>query len=286
MYNYFMDKFILWVKNNKQFSAFAAFVLLLSMGIAVYVAIEYGVKNTKDDGGFVEIVGKPAPGAYEGTVSSPSFSGGDMKSVDKEQQGTVVNESIKIIQDGRFQYVEDPPAKSPMEALQNMAGGGKGGKKKMVPEYLPKSALRPAGQNTGIYARSNVSASSQSGGVPSMDAGKDASQSGISMPSVPAGYKTFEDSAVWEAFVQTHKEGGYPKVDFSSQSAVILMSLSDFPPGIFKIVSTAKEKNRLLIKYRVDPFEMSAENPEAKPHAYSAAAIEKSDLPIELEQVP
>ena len=75
-------------------------------------------------------------------------------------------------------------------------------------------------------------------------------------------------------------------VDFAGQAMVILVSLSEFPSGIFQIVRIRREKTKTVIQYRVNPFSMSPKNPDASPHAYSAGVIDRPKLPIVLEQVP
>lgn len=194
-----------------------------------------------------------------------------------------------VVKESRFDSVSEPP-KSLMEVLQDMAGGGKNKKKPpaifMKDGDLDKKIILPSFP---------VKPPRMGGGT---------LQTSDALPTAPVTYKLFRDSSTWSAFRDSHDikhfsvnsstKSGFKGLygvkrfppDFASQAAVILVSLSEFPSGIFQIVKIMKEKAKTVIQYRINPFSMSPTNPGASPHAYSAGVIDRPKLPIVLEQVP
>ncbi|MFH1619345.1 MAG: hypothetical protein ABIG11_05515 [bacterium] len=196
--------------------------------------------------------------------------------------GEVVSgKNLMVVKEKDFEAVEEPP-KDMFETLQDMGGGGK--KKKPVLHMTDKEltatriALVSSREDEGRTKR-------RSGPVPRPGENIPVSAYQAVFPTAPVTHKLFRDPAVWSAFTAAHR-GKYPSVDFKKQSVVILVSLSDFPSGIFKIVEVVKEKKRTRIRYRVDPFAISADNPQAAPYLYSAATVDREAPPIVLEQVP
>ena len=73
--------------------------------------------------------------------------------------------------------------------------------------------------------------------------------------------------------------------DFASGNLLILVSVSDFPSGIFRVVNVETGKKETVVKYRVNPLGMVDETPKEQREAYAAALVPKNK-PVRLEQVP
>lgn len=233
-------------------------------------------------GFFVYLMTKEKSAGFEVLPELPSHvresavSGATGAAVVKSTTPVTAEVSMMLIKEGKFDSVLEPP-KPIMDVLQEMSGGGK--KKKPV-VFMND---RDLGKTVNMPAFSAKGETAAARGVPS-PSGNVADEGHIVMPKAPVDFKVFLDPRAWNGFTSSHR-GRYPSVDFSRQMVVMLVSLSEFPSGIFEIVKAAREKDRILIQYRVNPFAMSAENPDAAPDAYSAAAVDRADLPIELEQV-
>lgn len=193
-----------------------------------------------------------------------------------------------VVKESRFDSVSEPP-KSLMEVLQDMAGG----KNKKKP---PAIFMKDGDLDKKIILPSFPVKPPRVGGG--------ALQTSDALPTAPVTYKLFRDSLTWSAFRDSHDitrfsvdsstgmvrmtglHGVKRPVDFARQAMVILVSLSEFPSGIFQIVKIRKEKAKTVVQYRINPFSMSPKNSDASPHAYSAGVIDRPKLPIVLEQVP
>lgn len=100
----------------------------------------------------------------------------------------------------------------------------------------------------------------------------------------PCDYIVFKSSSSWETFKQTHRVREVLLPDFSKENVVVIVSKSELPSGIFRIKKVSVEKKISYVDYYVDVFEMSEDNPEAKPNSYSAAIVPK-DTVIKLRQL-
>ncbi|MCG2726342.1 MAG: hypothetical protein L6420_08870 [Elusimicrobia bacterium] len=185
--------------------------------------------------------------------------------------------AISIVKDSNFEGVNEPP-KSMMQKLQDMA---KSKRDKFDPIALTEQDFKKK-----IFISTDVLKQSiKSSKVPGMGNDDLQADSKITMIKAPVDYKLFTGAKTWEAFASSHK-GDFPVIDFTKKNAVILVSLSDFPSGIFKIADTIKTPKEIIIKYRVNPLIMAVNNEPDKHNYYTAAVISKSDLPIRLVQVP
>lgn len=183
--------------------------------------------------------------------------------------------AIRIVKNSKFENV-DEPSQSMMQQLNSLAGYGK---RKIEPIELSQEDL-----NKKIIIKANAAkASVKTLGVPVLGLPDSHSASRITMINAPVDYKLFRDIKTWKAFESTHK-GDFPDIDFAEKNIIILVSLSNFPPGIFKILDIVENAKEIIVKYRVDPFAMAARNVPDKHNYYAAAAIPKSDLPIKLVQ--
>ncbi|MBI4655409.1 MAG: hypothetical protein HY746_01555 [Elusimicrobia bacterium] len=195
---------------------------------------------------------------------------------DESAEAGKVRGRIMIVGEKDFEGVEEPP-KSMMEVLQEMADA----KKKIPPIYLSDSDVsKKISISRGNIKEPSLKASSMPAPGDSTDP-----VSGLAMIRSPVNYKIFKDSATWSAFADLHKVR-VRKIDFDREDALILVSMSDFPSGIFKIVKVEKKRSQLTVKYRVDPLAISVENPDKEQDFYASIAIPKNPSGIILEQVP
>ncbi|MCX5784692.1 MAG: hypothetical protein NTX59_03290 [Elusimicrobia bacterium] len=183
--------------------------------------------------------------------------------------------AIMIVRESKFQGVAEPP-KSGMEMLNEMSGANRN---KIQPIALEDSDLERKIVPLEEQSKAPGLAGSS---VPAL--GK-APKGGLAMIKAPAGYELFTSSETWAAFAGSHKCDPV-KADFLKENVLILVSLSDFPSGIFKITALKNEKKELVVRYKVDPFAMSVSNKEGTQQAYSAIPVPKSGRQVRLEQVP
>ena len=183
--------------------------------------------------------------------------------------------AIMIVRESKFQGVAEPP-KSPMEILNEMSGVNR---YKIQPIALKDSDLGKKIVTPGEPLKEPGLADSS---VPAL--GK-TPNGGLVMIKAPVGYELFTSSATWAAFAGSHKCATV-KADFLKENVLVLVSLSDFPSGIFKIADLKSVKKELVVHYRVDPLAMSAASEAGAQQAYSAAVVPKSAAKMRLEQVP
>jgi hypothetical protein len=129
--------------------------------------------------------------------------------------------------------------------------------------------------------------------------GRGPGQEGVTLLKAPVDFKVFKSSETWWAFANTHKCVSTVDAeavarlklsllsgpDFPRNWVVVLVSVSDLPNGILKIVGVEKAGKTLLVSYRVDPLAMSAASIRDQHDFYSAAVI-PAGLPVKLIQVP
>ncbi|MBO4556199.1 MAG: hypothetical protein J5706_05505 [Elusimicrobiales bacterium] len=174
---------------------------------------------------------------------------------------------VKIGKD--FKAVGEKP-QSPAKALAGLAAPKKAGvslgKNALDKEIMPES--------------SSGTVKLESSGVP--EPGFPLEKSGITMISVPVDYKIFSSADVWKNFADAYRI----KFDnnFAANDLVVLVSLSDFPPGIFSIKEVLSEKGGVKLVYSVNPLLMSAGIEEDLRTQYAVAKIPKGTKKITLVQ--
>lgn len=183
--------------------------------------------------------------------------------------------AISIVKDSDFEGVNEKP-KSLMERMRDMA--------RVRKDKMSSIQLDEKDFEKKIFISTTVMKQSVKGSkVPGL--GEDEQASKLTMITAPVDYKLFKSDKTWKAFASSQK-GNFPNIDFEKENVVILVSVSDFPSGIFKIVDTIKESKEIIIKYRVNPLIMSSDHkPDTHDH-YTAFSISKADLPIRLVQIP
>ncbi len=107
---------------------------------------------------------------------------------------------------------------------------------------------------------------------------------GKSLIAAPVGYQLFSGSATWKAFADSHA-GSFPEADFSRESMLILVSLSDLPSAIFKVAGLKRTAGETVVLYRVDPLAMAAGSGGREKDLYSAVPVPKRPA-VKLQQVP
>lgn len=191
--------------------------------------------------------------------------------------------AINVVRTKDFNGVAESP-KDMISMLSEMAGG----KKKPAPVRLSDSDLKKKVRQLG-----------GEGGEPKLrlstmpELGRGAGQEGLTLFTAPVDFKVFKSSDTWWAFANSHKcrqdadlkparsPLGAPV--FANDSVVVLVSVSDLPNGIFRIVGVARAGRNVLLSYKVDPMAMAAG--EGAHDFYTAAVIPKDSV-IKLAQVP
>lgn len=182
--------------------------------------------------------------------------------------------SISIVKERDFGGVAEQP-KDMIDMLNQLSGGDK---KKPAPIALSDSDLdkKITVGDAGKETKLSVAAMPELGRRPG--------QEGLTMLSAPVDYKIFKSSETWTAFAVSRKVKSRD-FDFRSFNLLILVSLSDFPSGIFSVVGVEPGKKETVVKYRVNPLAMAAETSSDSREAYSMAPVPKG-VPVRLQQVP
>ncbi len=175
-----------------------------------------------------------------------------------------------IVKEPGFKKVS-APLKSPMQRLIEMSG-----KKEKIPPVEIKNL------NRKISIPKLKEKKLKAFNVPRV--GKQDKDFPIEILKAWVDYKIFSDSVTWHGFSSSHKVSKLAP-DFSKENVLILVSLSRIPSGVFSIVSVGKTEKAFVVKYKVNHLVMS-EGYEGDSDFYSAALIEKSNLPIKLVQQP
>lgn len=118
-------------------------------------------------------------------------------------------------------------------------------------------------------------------GVP--EPGMPLEKSGITLITAPVDYKIFSSGSVWKTFADTY--GIKLENDFKKNSVVVLVSMSEFPHGIFSIKDVKTEKNNVEILYSVNPLLMSSGIDADMRRQYAYAQIPAGTKKITLRQV-
>ena len=183
--------------------------------------------------------------------------------------------SISIVKEKDFGGVAEQP-KDMMAMLTEMSGGDK---RKPAPIALKDADFDkkitvggPAGKETKLYVST----------MPEL--GRRPGQEGLTMLSAPVDYKIFKSSETWTAFISSRKVKSR-ELDFKVFNMLILVSLSDFPSGIFSVAGVEPGKKETVVKYRVNPLAMAAETSSESREAYALAPVPKG-VPVRLQQVP
>jgi hypothetical protein len=198
--------------------------------------------------------------------------------------------AIMLVKETSFNGVAEKP-KTMEQVLEELGGGSK---HKPAPVALKDKDLDKPVHVGGMEVPEPSLAAST---MPEL--GRGLSGEGVTMLSAPVDFKVFRSSETWWAFANTHKcvskmdatEDGDQKLvlisapDFSAHWVVVLVSVSDLPNGILKIVDFKKAGHALAVSYRVDPLAMSAAATRDQHDFYSAAVI-PAGLPVKLTQVP
>ena len=95
----------------------------------------------------------------------------------------------------------------------------------------------------------------------------------------PVGVKRIQTLEQYKSF-KTQARGSYPTADFAKEEVIVLESTSSLPDNIFEIVQIVPEGENLKVFYRVNVLGL-----DKKINTHSAQKINKSSLPIILEQV-
>jgi hypothetical protein len=194
---------------------------------------------------------------------------------------------ISIVKNPEFEGVAEPP-KSLMELVQEMTGqrgmreSEERESKKATPIFISRESFR---KKISPIAK-NREPSRIKKNVPVL--GEDSSKQ-PALIEAPVDYKIFKDQWTWDTFTTSHRgklDKSCRSVDFTIEEIAILVSMSEFPSGIFKVVKVINSENETIIRYKIDPIAMSAELVPREYDHYSCAVIKKNNLPIRLEQVP
>ncbi len=198
--------------------------------------------------------------------------------------------AINLVKEKDFGGVAEKP-KSMMEVLDELSGGDKS-----KPQPI---ALKARDLDKKIRVEGDPGKEPSLKGAAMPELGRGPGQEGVTLLSAPVDYKLFRSSETWTAFTarrkcraETEASSGFrPAVsafaapDFSRDAVVVLVSMSDLPNGIFKIVKAEKAGREIVVSYRVDPLAMSAGAPTPQHDFYSGAVI-PAGLKVRLAQVP
>lgn len=198
--------------------------------------------------------------------------------------------AINVVKDSEFSGVAEKP-KSLTEMLSDMAGGSKRGP---APVRLKDSDLD---KSVRLLGGAEDEKSLKTGPMPEL--GRGAANEGVTMLSAPVDFKVFRSSETWWAFANSHKcrsdlkDAGSIKPapspisspDFSREYVLILISVSELPNGIFRIMRLDRAGGAVVVSYKVDPMAMAAANEVPQHDFYTAVVIPRS-ASVKLSQVP
>lgn len=106
-----------------------------------------------------------------------------------------------------------------------------------------------------------------------------ADDSKITLIEAPVSVKRIADLSAYKTFKQTAR-GSYPVADFAKEEVIVLESASNLPDNVFEIVDITPQADSLRVRYRVNILGL-----DKKINTHSAQKINKSALPVTLEQV-
>jgi len=172
---------------------------------------------------------------------------------------------------GDFKGVGEKP-KNPMQILNDMAAPEKPFVSFSKSDYDGKIMISSESAQPKL---------DRSEGVP--EPGLPLERSRITKISAPLDYKIYRDAKVWKAFADAN--GIKTDNDFNKNALIVLISMSDFPNGIFSIKEIKKEDGGLTVYYSVNPLLMSAGIEENLRNQYAVSAIPKDTKTVTLKQI-
>ncbi len=198
--------------------------------------------------------------------------------------------AISLVKDSNFAGVAEKP-KGMMETLEELSGGNR---RKPAPIALKDSDL-----DKKISVPGDPGKEPRLAGQAMPELGRRPGQEGVTLLTAPVDFKVFKSSETWWAFTATRKcrssaaapsgfkpqPSSFSAPDFSRDSVVVLVSLSELPNGIFSIVKVEKAGKEAVISYRVDPMAMAA-GAETDRHDFYTGAVVPAGLKVRLAQVP
>lgn len=104
-------------------------------------------------------------------------------------------------------------------------------------------------------------------------------ESRISMIKAPVKQRLIKDTDEYKRF-KTVARGSYPEVNFKKQMIIVLESESNLPDKVFEIQSATPQDGKLVVKYRVNVFDL-----DKKINTHAVFVVDKTDLPLKLEQI-
>lgn len=249
---------------------YVVFFVVLFVLLIVYVYIEkkYTAKN------FVPVreVDYAQVAIKSAMQSMNDLKRSNISSVKPSSSDVYETQAIKLVKSKDFDDVAEKEL-DPMTKLAELA-------KSKSKNYV---ILKESDLNKKINLYENISKSEKVNTVVVPEIGKETSS--ITPIVAPCDYKIFKTSSSWASFIEYNRIRDNINVDFLKEDVVIIISKSDIPPGVFKIDSVKVEKNIARVLYRVDIFEISEDNKNAKRDFYTAAKIPKSVKKIELKQI-
>ena len=205
--------------------------------------------------------------AKHALVACPTFSTNekvDLLLAKLEEMGTPVDES---------QSASEPVLKRSSELPSQLV-------RSELPEGvvlgLPSSAKTEEEKSSGIVLTDDQETVVLSARTPAQRA---ADGSNMTLIEAPVGVKRIKTLDEYKAF-KTQARGSYPTADFAKEEVIVLESTSNLPDKVFEIVDIAPEGENLKVRYRVNVLGL-----DKKINTHSAQKINKSSLPIILEQV-
>lgn len=221
----------------------------------------------------------PAPGQKTGDdlfysrAKSPAAPDGTLPVVPRGLPEVKAEGAIMIVKRPDFKEAGEKP-KSLMATLNEM-----GGSKKKGPPAVP---LKDSDLNKPLSVSVPPALPKLAADMPEL--GRGGAQEGSTLFSAPVNYKLFATAELWKTFCEARgvKCAAH---DFSREDLLILVSVSEFPDGIFRIAGVEAEGGGTVVKYRVDPLAMSEEAPPAARKAYASAGVPRG-RPVKLKQVP
>lgn len=253
---------------------FAGLVALFAVLMTVnYAASRFEASGSADQGAGPAKPLTPSEMAQR-TIADAKAGGGLAAPRTNFSSAPVVSGGVMVVKEKDFSGVSEKP-KSMMEMLSDMSGGDK---KKPAPIKLKDEDLDKKIDVGGKVEEPKVKAR------PMPELGREAGQEGPTLLSAPVDYKLFKTQSTWAAFAGARKQKPVNN-DFSRYDLLILVSLSDFPNGIFSVQGVDAGPKETVVRYRVNPMGMAAETPAAQRDAFATAQVPKG-RPVRLEQVP
>lgn len=250
---------------------FLLLILVNYIGSLVGAPSEYAGEGEKKPVSGAEMAQQALNAARYGAVPTASMVPGYRRGLSTSSVNS--EGAISIVKEKEFSGVADKP-KDMMSILSELSGD----KKKSDPIALKDSdldkkiAVGQPGKEPGLRVST----------MPEL--GRRPGQEGLTMLSAPVDYKIFKSSETWTAFKVSRKVKA-ADFDFKAYNLLILISLSDFPSGIFSVAGVEAGKKETVVRYRVNPLSMAAETPQAQREAFAMAPVPKGP-PVRLEQVP